>query len=69
MLAITTVQHVAGLVPDALTYFLLIRAGAGRILATACAALVTLYAYAILLEQTILAESFFTRGRRGASIS
>jgi hypothetical protein len=58
--AITTLQHLAGLAVAILVYALLIRAGAARAVATVAAALVVLNAYAIVLEQTILAESFFT---------
>jgi hypothetical protein len=57
---ITTLQHLAGLVVAVLVYALLIRAGTGRAIATTAAALVVLNAYAIVLEQMILAEAFFT---------
>jgi hypothetical protein len=57
---ITTLQHLAGLAVGVLVYALLTRAGTGRAIATGAAALVTLNAYAIVLEQTILAETFFT---------
>ena len=58
--AITTAQHVAGLVTGVLVYALLARLGLPRWLATAGAAVVLLDAYAIALEQQILAEAFFT---------
>jgi hypothetical protein len=57
---ITTLQHLAGLAAGVLVYALLRRAGTGRAIATVAAALVMLNAYAIVLEQTILAEAFFT---------
>jgi hypothetical protein len=57
---ITTVQHLAGLVTGVLVYALLLRLDLPRWLATAGAAVVLLDAYAIALEQQVLAESFFT---------
>lgn len=57
---ITTAQHVAGLVTGVLTYALLLRLRVPRWLATAGAAVVLLDAYAMALEQQILAEAFFT---------
>jgi 4-amino-4-deoxy-L-arabinose transferase-like glycosyltransferase len=56
----TAVQHLAGLATGALVYALLLRHGVARGLAAAAAALVLLDAYAIVLEQHILAEAFFT---------
>jgi Dolichyl-phosphate-mannose-protein mannosyltransferase len=58
--AITTAQHIAGLVTGVLVYALLVRLRVPRWLATAGAAVVLLDAYAIALEQQILAEAFFT---------
>ncbi len=58
--AITTAQHVAGLVTGVLVYALLVRLKVPRWLATAGAAVVLLDAYAMALEQQILAEAFFT---------
>jgi hypothetical protein len=58
--AITTVQHLAGLATGVLVYALLMRLGVPRWLSTAGAAVVLLDAYAIALEQQILAEAFFT---------
>jgi hypothetical protein len=56
----TAVQHVAGLVTGGLVYALLLRLGVRRWLAVAAAGIVLLDGYAIALEQSILAESFFT---------
>ena len=58
--AITTAQHLAGLLTGVLVYALLLRLRVPRWLATAGAAVVLLDAYAIALEQQILAEAFFT---------
>ena len=58
--AITVAQHVAGLVTGMLVYALLLRLRVPRWLATAGAAVVLLDAYAMALEQQILAEAFFT---------
>jgi hypothetical protein len=58
--AITTAQHLAGLLTGVLVYALLTRLALPRWLATAGAAVVLLDAYAIALEQQILAEAFFT---------
>jgi hypothetical protein len=57
---ITIAQHLAGLVTGVLVYALMLRLRLPRWLATAGAALVVLDAYAIALEQQILAEAFFT---------
>jgi hypothetical protein len=57
---VTTLQHAAGVAVGVLVYALLWRAGTGRVIATVAAALVALNAYPIVLEQTILAEAFFT---------
>ena len=58
--AITVAQHLAGLVTGVLVYALILRLRLPRWLATAGAALVVLDAYAIALEQQVLAEAFFT---------
>lgn len=58
--AITTAQHLAGLATGVLVYALLLRLELPRWLATAGAAVVLLDAYAMALEQQILAEAFFT---------
>ena len=58
--AITTAQHLAGLLTGVLVYALLLRLRLPRWLATAGAAVVLLDAYAMALEQQILAEAFFT---------
>jgi hypothetical protein len=58
--AITVAQHVAGLVTGVLVYALILRLRLPRWAATAGAALVVLDAYAIALEQQVLAEAFFT---------
>jgi hypothetical protein len=58
--AITIAQHLAGLVTGVLVYALLLRLRLPRWVATAGAAIVVLDAYAIALEQQILAEAFFT---------
>jgi hypothetical protein len=60
LVAVTTLQHVAGLFTAGLSYALLRRFGVGRWAATAATALIALDGYAIGLEQTILAEAFFT---------
>src|SRR3954468_13141960 len=57
---LTTAQHLAGLATTALVYALMLRLQLSRWLAAAGAALVGLDAYAIALEQQILAEAFFT---------
>jgi len=58
--AITAAQHLAGLVSGVLVYALLQRLRLPRWLSTAGAAVVLLDAYAMALEQQILAEAFFT---------
>ena len=58
--AITTAQHLAGLATAVLVYALMLRLRLPRWLATVGAAVVGLDAYAIALEQQILAEAFFT---------
>ncbi|MGH2979845.1 MAG: hypothetical protein ACRDLQ_09455, partial [Solirubrobacterales bacterium] len=63
---ITTAQHLAGLLTGVLVYALLLRLGVPRWLATAGAAVVLLDAYAIALEQQILAEAFFTLALAGS---
>ena len=57
---ITIAQHIAGLVTGVLVYALILRLRLPRWVATAGAALVVLDAYAIALEQQVLAEAFFT---------
>ena len=57
---ITIAQHLAGLVTGVLVYALMLRLRLPRWLATVGAALVVLDAYAIALEQQVLAEAFFT---------
>lgn len=56
----TAVQHVAGLVTAVLVYAVVRRAGAGPWLGAVAAALFGLDAYAVALEQHLLAETFFT---------
>ena len=58
--AITSVQHVAGLVGGVLVYALLRGRGVGSFLAAAAAGVVLLDSFAIALEHHILAEAFFT---------
>jgi hypothetical protein len=58
--AITAAQHLAGLVSGVLVYALLQRLRLPRWLSTTGAAVVLLDAYAMALEQQILAEAFFT---------
>jgi hypothetical protein len=58
--AITVAQHLAGLVTGVLVYALILRLHLPRWLATTGAAVVVLDAYAIALEQQVLAEAFFT---------
>ena len=53
-------QHLAGLVTGVLVYALMLRLRLPRWLATVGAAVVVLDAYAIALEQQVLAEAFFT---------
>ncbi|HWH44029.1 MAG TPA: phospholipid carrier-dependent glycosyltransferase [Thermoleophilaceae bacterium] len=60
LLLLTTVQHLAGLATGILAYALLHRLGAPRWAAAAAASLVLLDAYAIALEQHVMAESLFT---------
>jgi len=57
---ITIAQHLAGLVTGVLVYALLLRMRLPRWAATGGAAVVALDAYAIALEQQVLAEAFFT---------
>lgn len=58
--AVTVLHHVAGLVTGALLYALIVHLGGGSLLATGAAAVGMLDAYAIALEQHVMAESFFT---------
>jgi hypothetical protein len=60
LLAVTTLQHLAGLAVGVLVYWLLRRLDVARWAATAATAVVVLNAYAIVLEQMILAEAFFS---------
>lgn len=64
--SVTTLQHLAGLATGALAYALLVRLGVHRLLAAAAAAVVLFDAWAIALEQHILAEAFFTLAVAGA---
>ena len=57
---VTVAQHLTGLVVAVLVYTGALRLGARRWVAVAAAALVALDAYAIALEQHVLAEAFFT---------
>jgi hypothetical protein len=57
---ITWLQHLAGLLVAAIVYVVVLRLGAGRLPATVAAAVVALDAYAIALEQHVMAESFST---------
>jgi hypothetical protein len=59
LLAITTVQHLAGLAVGVLVYVLLVRLGAARLVAAGACAVVLLDSYLIALEQHVLAEVFF----------
>jgi dolichyl-phosphate-mannose-protein mannosyltransferase len=59
LLAVTTLQHLAGLAVGTLSYLLLRRLGIARWIATAAAGVILVDAYAVTLEQTILAEAFF----------
>src|SRR4051812_2030090 len=56
---VTTVQHLAGLTVGLLAYTLMVRLGVDRWLATAATAVILLDAYAIALEQNVMAEAFF----------
>jgi len=58
--AMTVVQHLAGLAVAALAYSLCIHLNVRRWVATVAAAFVALDAWAIALEQYILAEAFFS---------
>jgi hypothetical protein len=60
LLAITTLQHLAGLATGALAYAVLRRLTVDRRLALVAAGIILLDGYAITLEQMILAEAFFT---------
>ncbi len=59
LLAVSVVQHVAGLAIGALVYAVLRHVGVGKALATVAAAVVVFDSYAIALEQFIMAEAFF----------
>jgi hypothetical protein len=60
LLAITTLQHLAGLATGLLVYLLVLRLGLPRLVGALSAAVVLLDASPIALEQQILAEAFFT---------
>jgi hypothetical protein len=60
LLAATTLQHLVGIAIGLIVYALLIRRGVPRMLATLAAGFVLLEGYSIVLEQKILAETFFT---------
>ena len=57
---VTLVQHLAGVVVGGLVYFLVVRAGGRRWLGLVAAAVVLGDAYTVALEQSVLAETFFT---------
>jgi hypothetical protein len=57
--AVTVAQHLIGLTVGVLVYVALVRNGAGRVLATVAAAIVLLDAYALALEQHVLAEALY----------
>ncbi len=57
---VTTAQHLAGLATTVVAYATASRLGARRAVAIGVAGLVGLDAYAIALEQHVLAEAFFT---------
>ena len=57
---IAIAQHLAGLVTGVLVYALLLRLRVHRVVAAAAAALVLLNSYTVVLEQHVMAESFFT---------
>lgn len=66
LLALTTVQHVAGIAVGVLTYVLLRRLDAPRWLAVAAGALVLLDSYSIALEQHVLTDTFFALALLGS---
>jgi hypothetical protein len=66
LMVFTTMQHLAGLAVGLLVYLLLTRGQVPRWLAAAATGVVLLDLYAITLEQTILAEAFFTLALFGA---
>lgn len=57
---VTAVQHAAGIAVGAMVYLLAVWAGVRRGLALAAAAIVLADAHTVALEQSILAETFFT---------
>ncbi|HEX2118573.1 MAG TPA: phospholipid carrier-dependent glycosyltransferase, partial [Acidimicrobiales bacterium] len=57
---VTAVQHAAGIAVAAMVYVLVVWAGVRRSLALAAAAIVLADAHTVALEQSILAETFFT---------
>ena len=59
LLAITTLQHVVGVVVGLLAYALLVRLGAARWMAALAAAVILLDSYAVTLEQHVMPETFF----------
>jgi len=64
---VTAVQHVAGLVTGILVYALLSKMGVRRWAATLAGAVVLLDAYAIVLGQFVLAETFFMLALMGST--
>lgn len=64
---IVQMQHVAGLLVGLLAYVLLVRCGARRWVATLTSALIVVDAYAVGLEQDILAETFFALAVLGST--
>ena len=65
---VVALQHVAGLGAGVLVYALCLRLGLARWVAVLAAAAVILDAYAIALEQHIMAESFFELALMGAML-
>jgi hypothetical protein len=65
--AIVTVQHLVGLLTGVLVYALLVRLSAPRWAAVTAAALVLLSASNVVLEQRVMAETFFSLALVGAA--
>jgi hypothetical protein len=59
LFTLTVLQHLAGLATGVLVYAVLVRFGRDKRLAAVAAAIVLLDAYAISLEQSVMAEAFF----------
>jgi hypothetical protein len=59
LLTLTVIQHLAALATGVLVYSVLVRYGRDRRLAAVAAAVVLFDAYAVTLEQTVMAEAFF----------